>query len=132
MVRPKKWKNRVQLIKTKIYFIKNKKGTAVKIGISRNVKFRFTTLQTDNYEELILIGYIFGGLIKEKEIYKKLKKYNIRGEWFKLNKIVQKEINILLGNEIEKRKVRKCKICKSPLSESNTKDTCRHHDYRSW
>jgi len=128
----KKQKNRVRLIKTKIYFIKNKKSTAVKIGISRNVEFRFTTLQTDNYEELIFIGSIFGGIITEKEIHKKLEKYKIRGEWFKFNKTVQKEINILLENEIEKRKVRKCKICGFSLSESNIKETCRHHDYKGW
>jgi len=132
MIRPKKRENRTQLVKTKIYFIKNKKSTVVKIGISRNIKFRLAMLQVNNHEELILIGSIYGGLIAERGIHKKLSKYNIRGEWFKLNKTVKKEIDILLGNEIEKRKARKCKICGYPLSESNIKDNCRHHDYVEW
>jgi len=130
MIKPKKWKNRTRLVKTEIYFIKNKKESIVKIGISRNIKTRLAIIQSNNHEELILIGSIFGGLILEKEIHKKLEKYNIRGEWFKLNKTVKKEINILLGEEIEKRKIRKCKICGFPVSESNPKETCRHHDYK--
>lgn len=131
MIRPKKAANRTMLVKTKVYFIRTKNDNKVKIGIARKIKTRFGNIQSSNYEELVLMGYIYGGRILEKEIHQKFEKHRIRGEWFKLTKKVEREINILLGKEKERTSapLRKCKICSKTLSTFNSKDTCFHHDY---
>ena len=52
-----------------------------KVGVTSNVSRRFHQLQTDNPDELKLVGYIQGDY--EKELHEKFVHLHIRGEWFR-------------------------------------------------
>jgi hypothetical protein len=58
-------------------------GTAVKVGKSkRHPKLRMDTGQTFNPNPLRLVGYT--AHTTEREAHRKLSRYHLRGEWFKL------------------------------------------------
>jgi hypothetical protein len=62
------------------YFIKAKKMSAIKVGITTCVLQRLTALQTASPYKLKLMGYINGD--REKEIHKIFEKDRLHGEWF--------------------------------------------------
>lgn len=67
-----------------VYFIQmdDNHTNPIKIGFSQEPKKRLKILDYNSPYGLKMIGYIDGDRKLEKEIHKKFKKYNIRGEWF--------------------------------------------------
>lgn len=66
-----------------IYFIATK--DKIKIGYTKNsIEKRLKQLQTGNDEDLVLLGFLRGGLDEEKLLHKQFQQYRIRqnGEWF--------------------------------------------------
>lgn len=67
-----------------VYFIKA--GTEfVKIGYTKEVKGRLSSITVSSPLPISLIGVIEGGVKKEKEIQRKFKHFRVRGEWFDLS-----------------------------------------------
>ena len=81
-------------MKNYIYFIEQEGQNLIKIGVAKDIKKRFDTLQTGSPQKLILRGYIEGGYDKEKELHDYFFKFNFGGEWFNLSK----EINNYIEN----------------------------------
>jgi len=71
-----------------IYFVQGENGGAIKIGYSENVNQRIIKLQTGYPDKLILLGKFNGTYEIESKIHDELKAYNLKGEWFKPNKVV--------------------------------------------
>lgn len=65
-----------------IYFFTN--GSNIKIGYTKNIEKRLQQLNTGSDYRLYSLGYIDGGLEKEKELHKLFSKERIRinAEWF--------------------------------------------------
>ena len=68
---------------TNIYLMQNKRNKYVKIGQSKNVKYRERTLQSEE-PEIELIFSIRTYDIFEQHLHDKYSSYNVRGEWFNL------------------------------------------------
>ena len=79
-----------------IYLIQAGKS-AVKIGYTSSIIGRYKIMQTDNYEELIILNLIEGDLKLEGEIHYVARHYRIRNEWYKKevlqNKTVMQMVN---------------------------------------
>jgi hypothetical protein len=74
-----------------VYLILDKKSEAVKIGKANNVDERFSSLQTGNPNELIILHQIKCdsedlAFILEKDYHNKFSHLSLRGEWFKYDK----------------------------------------------
>jgi len=69
-----------------VYFIADLEKDVVKIGTSKNPKFRLKQLQTSNSNRLALLGYVEGNVSKERYLQTYFRKYWLSGEWFKLDK----------------------------------------------
>lgn len=90
-------KKETKLRKGFIYLMIEKSSGCVKIGFSKNPKYRESTLLSQK-PDIELIFKIEGTLNDEKLVHEKLSKYRVRGEWFNvsvdeaiktINKIVQ-------------------------------------------
>lgn len=66
-----------------VYFIRSNK--LVKIGYTRDVKQRLTTLKIGNHEKLELLFSLRGGLKLEDYFHSLFSKDHARGEWFKFS-----------------------------------------------
>jgi len=78
-------------------------GNYLKIGKTKNIKSRFSALQTGNPNKLYLSGYILCKTSKEafkveRTLHKKFKKYHKHGEWYdiKIEDIKSSKFNIIL------------------------------------
>jgi hypothetical protein len=76
-----------------VYFIQVISSGNVKIGYSKNIKSRLSTIQTSIPEKIKLLGFISGDKVKEKELHKKFNLYHIRGEWFRCSSTLIDYIN---------------------------------------
>lgn len=72
-------------VKGVVYLILDKKQMVCKIGLAKNIKHRFRTIQIANPNRLKLIGIKKTSkmALYEKEIHEQFKRQHIRGEWFK-------------------------------------------------
>jgi hypothetical protein len=68
-----------------IYFIQEPITKSIKIGTTKNIKNRMSQLQTSIPFQLILLKFIKGDFIKEKELHDKFSQYRLSGEWFSEN-----------------------------------------------
>lgn len=75
-----------------IYFIEQEGTKLIKIGVAKDIKKRFSTLQTGSPQQLILRGYIVGGYDKEKELHNYFNSLHFGGEWFTLSDEIEKYI----------------------------------------
>lgn len=66
-----------------IYFIQAGSDGPVKVGCSMRPDVRLSELQAGSAEELRLVGQIEGGLEKERWLHGVLRKWHLRGEWFR-------------------------------------------------
>lgn len=72
-----------------VYFIKAKcEGNPIKIGYSIDPKKRLKSLQTASPVKLKLVKAIPGNRDTERNLHRRFKKYRIRGEWFKSEKLL--------------------------------------------
>jgi hypothetical protein len=63
-----------------VYFITD--GTALKIGIAKNIERRLEALQSAHYKELILVAAIPGNRSVEEMLHGHFDDERLRGEWF--------------------------------------------------
>lgn len=66
-----------------IYFIQSGHGP-VKIGLSRDPKWRMKTLQIGNPEKLELVAAMPGSRRDEQALHKRFEASHIHSEWFRL------------------------------------------------
>lgn len=78
-----------------IYFIKIKDQDYLKIGFTGNNKInsRLASIRTCIPFEIEVIALIEGDIMLESQLHNKFSLYNIRGEWFVYNEIIQDYIN---------------------------------------
>lgn len=83
----------------KVYLCKT--GSYYKIGVSRRVKQRVSTLQSSNPEELELIGIldVKHPWLVEMFLHEVFSEYNVRGEWFKFDKFYEVAIKDLFSDD---------------------------------
>lgn len=78
-----------------VYFIKEKDRPRVKIGFSKDIYSRVTTLQTSCSSELMLVGFFEGTKKDESDLHKQFASDRILGEWFHLSDKLQDYIYTL-------------------------------------
>lgn len=71
-----------------IYVIQGELGGPIKIGYSQDVAQRVKELQTGYPDDLKVLHMFPGNMDIEAKIHQDLKKYRMRGEWFKPDKYV--------------------------------------------
>ena len=71
-----------------VYFIRESKSKYYKVGFTYHLAERIEQLQTGNRKDLLVYKYFIchSPSLLETIIHKDLKEYNIKGEWFKLEK----------------------------------------------
>lgn len=65
-----------------VYFIQGEASGAIKIGHSRNLKARLSSMQTASTEPLKLLGFMPGGEEVESSLHERFADARKRGEWF--------------------------------------------------
>lgn len=66
-----------------VYFVRDQKEPAIKIGVSAGSRSRVSGLQTGNPNKLIVLAWMPGGRKEEKELQKRFEHLNTyEGEWF--------------------------------------------------
>ena len=84
-----------EVCKVFVYFVYNPSTGEVKIGQTKNVKARLQSLQTEEGVPLILLGVEEDVVPLEKRLHRKFKKFNTRGEWFKVEGALAKYLSQL-------------------------------------
>ncbi len=84
MSRPRKWLKKGSVVNGFVYVVQC--GEFTKIGIATWVKTRVMSLQTGNPEPIQLLKSwrSRNAGAEELKLHKHLRKYRVRGEWFKL------------------------------------------------
>lgn len=75
-----------------VYFVLARKCGRVKIGTTRNVRDRMSTLQGCAPEPYTFLGWIPGGLAIERGLHKKLSDCRAFGEWFEIGETLTEEL----------------------------------------
>lgn len=65
-----------------VYFIRNARDDTIKIGYSRDVFARFSTLQVANSSSLALVGLVAALQDVERSVHQQFPDGHARGEWF--------------------------------------------------
>lgn len=81
-----------------VYFIRNTRSGAVKIGSATDPRKRLVGLQTGCPDTLELVGAIPGGRVQEKAMHRMFKQFRLRGEWFRAEPTLVQEIRRLLAS----------------------------------
>jgi hypothetical protein len=76
-----------------VYFISD--GELVKIGTASNIPNRMDSLQTGNPKRLKLLAHTTGGHKTEAKYHVMFADCRISGEWFKMSKMIEAEVNRL-------------------------------------
>jgi hypothetical protein len=64
------------------YIIQAGDDGPIKIGTAKNVAKRLAALQTASPVPLFVVGALPGGMLKERELQRKVDRHRIQGEWF--------------------------------------------------
>lgn len=65
-----------------VYFVQRGDDGPVKIGITKDIKSRMSSLQTGHAEQLRLLASFEGARRDERELHDRLSAHRISGEWF--------------------------------------------------
>jgi len=65
-----------------VYFIQAKTGE-IKIGVSTNLKHRFSQIKVHCPVKIKLIGAMHEEKLTEADVHRLFKKYKLKGEWYK-------------------------------------------------
>jgi hypothetical protein len=76
-----------------VYFVQSGDDGLIKIGYTSDIRKRISSIKTCTPTPIKLLGYIEGDYLTERELHKKFKKYNSRGEWFTCTKEIIDYIN---------------------------------------
>ena len=77
-----------------VYFVRNERTRAIKIGRSGSPLDRLAALQTATPDDLSLEGVLPGNSDREAHFHKMFEPYHIRGEWFEDNE----HLNLFIHN----------------------------------
>jgi hypothetical protein len=77
-----------------IYFIRNERSGAIKIGYSQDPRKRLSQLKVSSPDPLVLLGTIHGGIQQERKLHAYFREYRLRGEWYQDDPYV---LNAVLG-----------------------------------
>lgn len=66
-----------------VYFIAAPEAEAIKVGVTKQIDRRFSTLQMACPFDLVLLGVASGGHQHEARIHMLFRKERLRGEWFR-------------------------------------------------
>lgn len=67
-----------------VYLMRNARNSLVKIGFSKQPKFREKTFQSEEPEVTIICAHK-GTIGNEKELHSEYSEHRVRGEWFRLS-----------------------------------------------
>lgn len=70
---------------TYVYFIQNKLGGPIKIGMTQNLYKRLRALRSEHGQDLIMLAWCDGGPATERNVHTALAAYRLHGEWFEPN-----------------------------------------------
>ncbi len=65
-----------------VYFVRERRSMAIKIGYTANLKERLSTLSSCKLDQLELVASIPGSFAVEKAVQRHFAAFRIRGEWF--------------------------------------------------
>lgn len=65
-----------------VYFIQAVNGGPIKIGTARNVKNRVAGIQGHHWQELRILGQVWGSRYLERALHRRFREYRIAREWF--------------------------------------------------
>lgn len=91
-----------------IYLIVNEDFQTCKIGVTTDLKSRFSTLQSSNSSPLYIYGSIEGDKTVENEVHNKFLDLRKQGEWFYLTKEICDYFNVdvlTFGGKIFRKKI---------------------------
>lgn len=80
-----------------VYFIYCEASSMIKIGFTSNIKNRLGNLKTMSPVPLRLIGTIEGTRVDEENLHKKFARLRSHGEWFKLERPLERYIEKVFG-----------------------------------
>ncbi len=66
-----------------VYFIDTEDGRYVKIGLTRRLTVRLSTIQIGHPGRLTVRGCLVGDRAKERQLHQEFATSHVRGEWFK-------------------------------------------------
>jgi hypothetical protein len=85
-----------------VYFISHPRTGRIKIGFTRDLNTRLTTVGANLAEQVSLLGNLTGGRHLEQAIHHELRGWCIRGEWFRDCNEVRAFIDLMLRDGPEK------------------------------
>lgn len=109
-----------------IYAIEEAETENIKIGISYSPEERLKLLQTGNPRKLTLIHKFEGTHRTEADIHKKLREFNIKGEWFKPPQGFIDSLNDL--EEVERKDLKMCSFRVKPKLMIEFKEFCTRNN----
>lgn len=109
-----------------IYVIEESGTENIKVGISYSPEERLKLLQTGNPRKLTLIHKFEGTHRTEADIHEKLRKFNIKGEWFKPPKGFLDSLNDL--EEVERKHMKMVSFRLNPKLHVDFKEFCTRND----
>lgn len=68
---------------TCVYFIEGATSGAIKIGTTKNLHARMSSMQTASVEPLTVLGTVNGGVDLERKLHMEFAGQRVRGEWFR-------------------------------------------------
>ena len=82
-----------------IYIIQALNGGPVKIGHTKNVKNRLSSLQTGYPETLTILACVAGDIKQEQKLHEKYIEYRLRGEWYNQDILNVEEIANMMSSK---------------------------------
>lgn len=82
-----------------VYFIEAIGLNAIKIGMSRQVEYRFDAIQACCPAELRLLGTVPGSKQLERQLHKRFVLLRVRGEWFSATDGLRRDIEKIVAGE---------------------------------
>jgi hypothetical protein len=82
---------------TLIYFIRNERTRAVKIGYASSVRARLSSIRTSSPDPVTLLGAIPGGADVEGRLHDRFKHISIQGEWFRDDRELAAAVELLVS-----------------------------------
>lgn len=80
----------INRINSVVYFVACDELKLVKIGVTRRLKTRITTLAVDCPLSVRLLCTVPGGVALEKELHSRFEAFRFRGEWFRYAEPIQR------------------------------------------
>lgn len=102
-----------------VYFIQGENGGPIKIGYTKDLKSRLSSIQTGHPDILKLLACFPANEKDEQKLHKKFDALRLRGEWFKPLQILLDEIDAIIEKhkELNESKINYHHKVRYPLAE---------------